>query len=257
MAIYNLNLPLLQENELLISYIERVAALNVLDEKAVCKLLKINYVSDVTIFQNIDFIKEALGITVTTEKLLKEHTFFKLERLVMDAPEAEQIANNVIFHKSPAYLRTLKMNLFSVCPICAKEDTKKHGHPIRYIHLCYPEVNACNKHKCNLISNQPFKEIENKAITEACNEDIKYSKWVYEFSKLKTKPLQDFNGFLTSLYVNDWDNDNTFPNEEMKSFSYYVHHYGNCNNFSYNDRLRALYYKFESVEELKKVYNTK
>lgn len=62
MATYNLNLPILQENELLTSYIERVATLNVLEKNAICELLKINYISDVTIFQNIDFIKEVLAI---------------------------------------------------------------------------------------------------------------------------------------------------------------------------------------------------
>ena len=255
MATYNLNLPILQENELLTSYIERVATLNVLEKNAICELLKINYISDVTIFQNIDFIKEVLAINIQTEKLLKEHTFFKIEQFVMDAQEADEIANNVVVHRSPAYLKTLRLNLFSSCPICAKEDTKKHGYPIRYIHHCYPEVNVCHKHKCYLISTQPFKEIQINQITDTSTEDLKYSKWIYEFTLLKAKPLKDFNKFLTSLYINDWDKANTLQNEGTKNFAYYIHHYGNISNFSYSDRLRALYYQIDSIEEILEGYS--
>ncbi len=160
-------------------------------------------------------------------------------------------AKTFVINKSPAYLRTLNTNLFSICPICAREDIEKHGLPIRYIHHCYPDIKACYKHKCNLIQVEPFKEVNDVDITEATEEDVNYSEWIDNLISSDIKSIDGVDELITSLYKKDWKTFADLPSEEAERYSSYIHFYGTCNGFSYSEKLRALYFQFPSIEELK------
>lgn len=259
MSIYNLNFPLLQENELLTSYIERVAVLNVLTKDVICKLLKIKSISETNIFDNIEFIKDALGIETTTEELFTKHTLFKLNQLVMDVAEAEETIKSVANGKKSYYLAKAKTYSFKTCPICAKEDVRKHGSPIHYIYHCYPNVKACYKHECNLISIQSFESIEmeklDSNVIHSNTEDVKFSKFIYELNALNLKPVKEFNKLITTLYNNDWMNNSEFMiSEEQVRYADYFHSGCNIEDFSYKERMRALYCLFYQARFIERIY---
>lgn len=246
MGRYNLNLPILQEKELLVSYIERIAILNDITQDTICFLLNIKSINEINIFNNIEFIKETLGITETANVLFEQHTLFKVDHLAMDKTEADEILGYLTIGKPITYLSKNKPILNRICPLCAKEDIDQYGSPIRYIHHSYTGVNVCHKHECNLIPVKlfaPYKFDESQVTTPSNSDDIRYDEFIDLFSSMPLSSLEKFDALISNLYNCDWIN-KVPTTAETNKYAYYFHSGSKISNLDYPERMRALYLQF-------------
>ena len=174
---YNLNLPLLQEDELYFTYIRRVMILNALDEKTFCKLLNINNLSPSTLLYHTSEIAKMLNINKPPIEIFCKHSPFNVYRFILSIDDLngikEEISNGK-FRVSTYYNNDYE-NAF--CPICAKEDIDKYGQFIKRVYLNYHNVNACPIHGCKLLIDYP-NETKLDNIKPALDEDINYSRWI-------------------------------------------------------------------------------
>lgn len=191
----NLNMPILQDDELIDSFVERFAYMNGLDERTICDLIGAPSLTTKTILESIKEYPEFFNIKKSPLELFINNTVYIFLRFFTNEDELNKHKEAVSSKESGFMQDTFWYHPKNfVCPICAKEDIKKYGYPIQRVYQNFDHINVCVKHKCSLIelfgcrfaSNDSIKIILNATPEYPEDKDsYNFAKFMYKLSKFK------------------------------------------------------------------------
>ena len=189
--LYNLNIPILQSNESIYSFVKRAAVLNCLNKRQICSLLEIKTFTQANVLNKIDEIIEIFNLKKSPRELFTKHSLFALFRFTLSLEEIDSYYRMFDNRCITNYLFFNYLNENLLCPICAKEDIAKYGYPIKKIYVNYVDNYVCPKHKVKtVVFNDFINRIAdlNKPIQECVDDNaIAYSKWTMRLYKANIK----------------------------------------------------------------------
>ena len=261
MGAYNLNIPLIQKDELLFSYVRRVAIYNALTELTFCSLFDMPHFNQQSFISNLNEIFTLLGIKESPINMFEDHTEMKLHRFVMKKEEIETYEKCI---KDNLSSNTMFLNHFNenlICPVCALEDIEKYGHPIKRIYQNYYNVYACADHKCKLIVFDDFKskidDITLSKTEEANIDDIEYATWIKKLfeSNIHNACFENTEKLcVNELNVEDYEVLAENSNDEM--YLYNVAKYKSMDKLNHIQVHRVIYLLFKDYfNSFKEEYN--
>lgn len=182
---FNLNLPKMKSSEIFTSYIARVAVTNALDLKALCRITEIKALNLKCALSSYDRICGLFKLNKSKTEIVLENTSMKLYKTMLLKSEFNDDGL-----PNPEHMNELN-DLFTpmICPLCAKEDYIKVGHPIRYVHHNYYGIKACTKHRAKLEGFYDFGRITPDLFEAkpATDEDVEIAEWFIKLSNQETE----------------------------------------------------------------------